>query len=42
MDKIVFIIPLISAFIGYVTNYIAIVMLFRPYEEIKILGISTR
>jgi len=40
MDKIVFIIPLISAFIGYVTNYIAIVMLFRPYEEIKILGIK--
>ncbi len=40
MQNIVFIIPLISAFIGYITNYIAIVMLFRPYKEIKIFGLK--
>lgn len=40
MKSIVFVIPLISAFIGYITNYIAIIMLFRPYNEIKILGIK--
>jgi uncharacterized membrane protein YheB (UPF0754 family) len=31
-------IPLISALIGYVTNYIAVMMLFRPYTP-KSLGI---
>lgn len=30
--------PLIGAFIGYITNYIAVKMLFRPYKEIKIFG----
>ena len=40
MNKVIFVIPLISAFIGYITNYIAIVMLFRPYKEIKIFGIK--
>ncbi|SKA84777.1 Uncharacterized membrane protein YheB, UPF0754 family [Caloramator quimbayensis] len=34
-----FIIPaLVGALIGYITNYLAIKMLFRPYEEVKILG----
>lgn len=30
--------PLLGAFIGYVTNYIAIKMLFRPFEEKYIFG----
>lgn len=30
---------LVGAVIGYITNYIAIKMLFRPHEEIKIFGI---
>lgn len=33
-------IPLISAFIGWFTNYIAIKMLFHPKEPKKILGIT--
>lgn len=33
-------IPLISAFIGWFTNYIAIKMLFHPREPKKILGIT--
>jgi uncharacterized membrane protein YheB (UPF0754 family) len=33
-------IPLISAFIGYVTNWIAIKMLFHPRNPIRILGIT--
>ena len=32
------VIPLIGAFIGYLTNYIAIKMLFRPYKPIYIFG----
>ncbi len=36
-----FIIPVIvGAIIGYITNWLAIKMLFRPYEEKKFLGIS--
>ena len=31
--------PLIGAFIGYVTNLIAIKMLFRPLKEVRVLGI---
>ncbi|WP_456393374.1 DUF445 domain-containing protein [Persephonella sp.] len=31
--------PLLGAFIGYVTNYLAIKMLFRPFEEKRIFGI---
>jgi len=31
-------IPLISALIGYITNWVAIHMLFRPYEEKRIWG----
>lgn len=33
-------IPLISAFIGYFTNWIAIKMLFHPREPRKILGLT--
>ncbi|WP_293444564.1 DUF445 family protein [Persephonella sp.] len=30
--------PLIGAFIGYITNYLAVKMLFRPFEEKRVLG----
>jgi uncharacterized membrane protein YheB (UPF0754 family) len=33
-------IPIISAVTGYVTNYIAVRMLFRPRHERRVLGIS--
>jgi uncharacterized membrane protein YheB (UPF0754 family) len=33
-------IPLISAFIGYFTNWVAIKMLFHPREPIRFLGIT--
>jgi uncharacterized membrane protein YheB (UPF0754 family) len=33
-------IPLISAFIGYFTNWVAIKMLFHPREPVKILGLT--
>ncbi len=33
-------IPLISAFIGWITNWVAIKMLFHPREPKKILGIT--
>jgi uncharacterized membrane protein YheB (UPF0754 family) len=32
--------PLIGALIGYVTNYIAVKMLFHPYKPIKIFGLT--
>ena len=32
-------IPLISALIGWITNYIAVKMIFRPRKEINLLGI---
>ncbi len=35
-----FLIPIISAFIGWFTNWIAIKMLFHPREPKKILGIA--
>lgn len=35
-----FLIPLISAFIGWFTNWIAIKMLFHPREPKKVLGIT--
>ena len=35
-------IPLISAATGYVTNYIAVRMLFRPREEQRILGLRVQ
>lgn len=37
---ILFFIPLISAFIGWFTNWIAIKMLFHPKQPKKILGIT--
>jgi uncharacterized membrane protein YheB (UPF0754 family) len=33
-------IPIISALIGYVTNYIAVVMLFRPHRPRRFCGLS--
>lgn len=35
---LIYLIPIISAFIGYFTNWIAIKMLFHPKEPINILG----
>jgi uncharacterized membrane protein YheB (UPF0754 family) len=32
-------IPVISAFIGWITNYFAVKMIFRPRREINILGL---
>jgi uncharacterized membrane protein YheB (UPF0754 family) len=40
MDWRFIVIPLISAFIGWFTNWIAIKMLFHPKEPKKILGIT--
>jgi uncharacterized membrane protein YheB (UPF0754 family) len=40
MNWILIFIPLISAFIGWFTNWIAIKMLFHPREPKKILGIT--
>lgn len=32
-------IPVISAFIGWITNYLAVKMIFRPRKEIRFLGL---
>ncbi len=40
MNYWLLLIPVISAFIGWVTNWIAIKMLFHPREPRKILGIT--
>lgn len=40
MNKWLYLIPLISAFIGWFTNWIAIKMLFHPRQPKKILGIT--
>ncbi len=40
MNLWLFIIPIISAFIGWITNWVAIKMLFRPKQPKKILGIT--
>lgn len=40
MNYWLILIPLISAFIGWFTNWIAIKMLFHPKKPIKILGIT--
>lgn len=37
---VIILVPLISAFIGWVTNWVAIKMLFHPREPKKILGIT--
>ncbi|NPA54524.1 MAG: DUF445 family protein [Aquificae bacterium] len=39
MEPDFFIPPILGAFIGYITNWLAIKMLFRPYEPKYILGI---
>lgn len=40
MNPTLFIIPIISAFIGWITNLIAVKMLFHPQKPIKFLGIT--
>ncbi|MCX6209570.1 MAG: DUF445 family protein [Bacteroidetes bacterium] len=40
MNKWLYLIPFISAFIGWFTNWIAIKMLFHPKEPKRILGIT--
>jgi uncharacterized membrane protein YheB (UPF0754 family) len=37
---LIIVIPIISAFIGWLTNYIAIKSLFRPNKQKKILGLK--
>jgi uncharacterized membrane protein YheB (UPF0754 family) len=39
MNYILILIPVISGFIGWVTNWVAIKMLFHPRQPIQILGI---
>ena len=34
------VLPFISAFIGWLTNYIAIKMIFRPLEPVTVLGVT--
>ncbi len=36
----IFLIPIIGGIIGYFTNWLAIKMIFRPYEEKHILGVK--
>ncbi|OYZ02977.1 MAG: DUF445 domain-containing protein [Sphingobacteriia bacterium 28-36-52] len=38
--KLLYLIPIISAFIGWFTNWVAIKMLFHPKKPVKILGIT--
>lgn len=38
--KLIYLIPIISAFIGWFTNWIAIKMLFHPRIPVKVLGIT--
>jgi len=40
MNLLLILIPLISAFIGWFTNWIAIKMLFHPREPKKVLGVT--
>ncbi len=40
MKIAIFLIPIISAFIGWFTNWIAIKMLFHPKKPVRLLGIS--
>ena len=37
-----FLLPVLAAFIGWMTNYLAVKMLFHPKEPKKILGISVQ
>ncbi|RMA97571.1 DUF445 domain-containing protein [Hydrogenothermus marinus] len=38
MEIKILLIPIVGAFIGYITNWLAIKMLFRPYNEVKFFG----
>lgn len=40
MNLALILIPLISAFIGYFTNWVAIKMLFHPKEPVRVLGMT--
>lgn len=40
MNWLLLLIPVISAFIGWITNWVAIKMLFYPHKPTKILGIT--
>ena len=42
MNYWLFLIPFISAFIGYITNLLAIKMLFHPKNPVNILGITVQ
>jgi uncharacterized membrane protein YheB (UPF0754 family) len=42
MNPLLFLIPLISGFIGWVTNWVAIKMLFHPREPISVLGYTVQ
>jgi uncharacterized membrane protein YheB (UPF0754 family) len=33
-------VPVIAALIGYITNYIAVRMLFRPHKPVRLMGIT--
>ena len=35
-------IPIISALIGWITNYLAVKMIFHPYKEVSILGFKVQ
>ena len=35
-------IPIISALIGWITNFLAVKMIFHPYKEISILGVKVQ
>ncbi len=40
MTKWIWLTPLVGAFIGWLTNYVAVKMLFRPQEPWRILGFT--
>lgn len=40
MDYKLFLLPVVGAIIGWLTNYIAIKMLFKPYNPIRVLGFT--
>jgi len=40
MSPILYALPIISALIGWITNYLAVKMLFHPKLPLKILGVS--
>ena len=42
MSPIIFLLPIIAAIIGWLTNYLAVKMLFHPKVPINVLGISVQ